>query len=254
MSVSNCLRLLPTDKPNYDFHEDDHQDNQPFPTLEHILDVVDRRCGFNVEIKYPMQRVDGTWDASFDKLCDMNKFVDIILRTILEHGRDRKILISCFHPDVCAMVALKQTRYPLLFLTQGQTDKWIKYWDPRTRSVQMATYFALSMNFLGIDVHAEDLLKDRTLIQFIKQRNLVLFIWGDDLMDKSIIKQFKLEGVDGVIYDKIDEFHCKESFVVNNSDDRKTLISIIAGSNSVDMPSISSSWTSSSNLSTNSSP
>lgn len=39
----------------YDFREDDLEDNQPFPTLQHVLEAVDPSVGFNVEIKCPMQ-------------------------------------------------------------------------------------------------------------------------------------------------------------------------------------------------------
>ncbi|KAI1305356.1 Glycerophosphocholine phosphodiesterase GPCPD1 [Halotydeus destructor] len=261
LSQLHALKLAPISKPNkqYDFLDDDDQDNQPFPTLEHILDAVDHRCGFNVEIKYPMQRQDGTFDGNWEKLgsyADLNSYVDIILKSVIEHADGREIIFSSFHPDICALVALKQSKYPLLFLTQGETDKWPSYWDPRTRSVQQAAYFAKSMGFLGINVHAEDLLKDRSLIQFVKQRDLILFVWGEDLMDKSIIKQLKIDGVDGVIYDKIDEFHSKEpAFLVSAQENRKTLLNIISSSSSGDMPNIGSSWTAgSSNMSNNSSP
>lgn len=88
----------------YDFLEDDRQDNQPFPTLEHILEAVDERCGFNVEIKYPMKRADGSWDGiACDRLYDLNDYVDIILRVLFSHAKNRHIVISCFHPDICAL-------------------------------------------------------------------------------------------------------------------------------------------------------
>ena len=90
-------------KTEYDFLEDDHQDNQPFPTLEHILEAVDTRCGFNVEIKYLMQRLDGSWDGVGDKLYDLNEYVDIILRVLFSHAKNRHIIISCFHPDICSL-------------------------------------------------------------------------------------------------------------------------------------------------------
>lgn len=246
--------LFLANKTTFDFLEDDAQDNQPFPTLEHILDVVDRRCGFNVEIKYPMQRDDGTWDGQLDKLCELNQYVDTILMSVMGHAKDRQIILSCFHPDICTMLALKQTKFPVLFLTQGKTERWQNYWDPRTRDIPMASYFAQSMELIGIDVHAEDIIKDRTLIPFVKQRDLILFVWGEDLCDKSLIKELKHEGVDGVIYDKIDEYHSKEpAFMVDTSQDRKALINIIAGSNSLDMPMNmnGSSWASS-NVSVNS--
>lgn len=235
-------------KDDYDFLEDDHQDNQPFPTLEHILQAVDSRCGFNVEIKYPMQKLDGSWDGSWDKMCDLNEYVDIILRVLFNHAKDRNIIISCFHPDICSLVAMKQTRYPILFLTQGKTEKWPAYFDPRTRDVQMATYTALSMDFTGINAHAEDLLKDRSLIEFVKSRNLILFVWGDDLNDKSVIKQLKVDGVDGVVCDKVDEFASREPlFLAESSDGKKALMNIIASTGNSDLLNGSStfSWASS---------
>lgn len=66
----------------------------------------------------------------------------------------------------------------------------------------MATFFALSTGFLGIDVHAEEILKEKDLIKFVKSHNLVLFCWGEDLNNSEIIAQLKKDGVDGVIYDK----------------------------------------------------
>ena len=91
------------EKMKYDFLEDDDQDNQPFPTLEHILKAVDPRCGFNVEIKYPMQRQDGSWDGTHDRQGDLNEYIDLILRVLFNHARDRNIIISCFHPDICSL-------------------------------------------------------------------------------------------------------------------------------------------------------
>ena len=83
--------------------KDDHQDNQPFPTLEHILAAVDEKCGFNVEVKFPMQRQDGSWEGTGDKGYDLNEYVDIILRVLFLHAKNRHIIISCFHPDICSL-------------------------------------------------------------------------------------------------------------------------------------------------------
>lgn len=143
---------------------------------------------------------------------------------------------------------MKQKRYPLLFLTQGKTEKWPAYSDPRTHDVQMAAFTALSMNFTGINAHAEDLLKDRSLISFVKSLNLILFVWGDDLNDKSVIKQLKIDGVDGVVCDKVDEFASREPlFIAGTSDDKKALINMITSTGHSDLLNGSStfSWASS---------
>lgn len=34
---------------------------------------------------------------------EMNLFLDQILRTVLRHGGDRRIVFSSFNPDVCTM-------------------------------------------------------------------------------------------------------------------------------------------------------
>ncbi|XP_029841462.2 glycerophosphocholine phosphodiesterase GPCPD1 isoform X2 [Ixodes scapularis] len=186
----------------YDFREDDLEDNQPFPTLQHVLEAVDPSVGFNVEIKCPMQFRDGTWEMDLN--FDMNQYLDIVLKTLLDFSGKRYIILSCFHPDICTMIRLKQNKYPLLFLTQGQTEKYPAYLDTRTSSVQMATYFAMCTHILGINVHTEELLKQPTLIPFVKQHKLILFCWGEDNNHSGTITCLKRKGVDGVIYDKLD--------------------------------------------------
>ena len=76
---------------------------------------------------------------------------------------------------------MKQRRYPLLYLTQGKTEKGPSYFDPRTCDIPVTTCTALSMCFTGINAHGEDLLKDRSLTEFVKARNLILFVCGHDL-------------------------------------------------------------------------
>lgn len=66
----------------------------------------------------------------------------------------------------------------------------------------MAAYLALCMDLYGVAVHAEDIIKNSTLIRFVKSKSLVLFCWGDDLNDRELIKNLKKEGIDGAIYDK----------------------------------------------------
>ena len=97
---------------------------------------------------------------------------------------------------------MKQNRYPLVFLTQGQTKKWLPFKDHRAQTVQMGAYFVLSMGILGINVHAEEFLRERSLISFVKSHRLVLFCWGEDLNKTDLIEELKEDGVDGVIYDK----------------------------------------------------
>ncbi|KAH7640459.1 glycerophosphocholine phosphodiesterase gpcpd1-like protein [Dermatophagoides farinae] len=201
------LKLRPLQrhgKECYDFDGDDVDSPHglPFASLQTVLKSVEANCGFNVEIKYPQKKINGDWEA--EKSHDLNEYVDLILQDLFLYADDRKIIISSFHPEICSMVKLKQDRYPVLFLTQGLSTKWMKYHNPLNHSIEMAAYLALCMDLYGVAVHAEDIIKNSTLIRFVKSKSLVLFCWGDDLNDRELIKNLKKEGIDGAIYDKID--------------------------------------------------
>ena len=78
---------------------DDEYD--PFPTLQTALTKIDQDCGFNIEIKYGQLMKD---DQEEDKNpMEMNIFLDQILKTVLKHGAERKIIFSSFNPDICTM-------------------------------------------------------------------------------------------------------------------------------------------------------
>nr|BAH72659.1 ACYPI005651 [Acyrthosiphon pisum] len=135
----------------------------------------------------------------------MNLFVDTILKTTFEYAGSRSIVFSCFHPDVCTMLKMKQNRYPILFLTQGVTVRYPSYADPRCHSIQNAVYHATCHDLLGVNVHSEDLLRDPLQIDIVKQAGLALFCWGDDNNCKDVANKFKKLGVNAVIYDKLDK-------------------------------------------------
>lgn len=187
---------------NHDFSDSDPLENQPFPTLQQVLESVPAQCGFNVEVKYPMKKKDGVWDGPLNRELDENEFLDIILDTIIQHAGQRHIILSSFHPDICILMRMKQNLYPVLFLTQGKTQRYTPYSDPRTCSVEKATFVANCFGFWGVNAHAEDLLKDRSLVQFVKRYGLTLFTWGEDINSTNVIHQLKNDGVDGIIYDK----------------------------------------------------
>ncbi len=55
------LKLSPIHKENvtkYEFDDSDKEDNQPFPSLRKVLEVVNKKCGFNIEVKFPQLKKD----------------------------------------------------------------------------------------------------------------------------------------------------------------------------------------------------
>lgn len=210
------------------FFDEDLEDHQPFPTLQTVLQELEQHVGCNIEIKWTMQLKDGTFELNHP--FDLNMYLDIILKVVLEYGGDRKIVFSSFNPDICAMIRLKQNKYPVVFLTQGITSKYPTYHDPRCQTVPMAMRHALAADILGINVHTEDILRDPSQVKLVKDVGLIIFCWGDDNNNKDTIQYLKRLGLHAVIYDKIDEYNAKEVkesiFLVDARESQKELIAL----------------------------
>lgn len=212
------------------FFDEELDDHQPFPTLQQALETLDSHTGFNIEIKWTMQSFDGTYELYHPT--DLNLYLDTILDVVLRYGGDRRIIFSCFNPDICQVIRLKQNKYPVMFLTIGESQIYSKYMDPRCWSIRSAAQYARMIEILGINVHTEDLLKDASLIKHGTEAGLVVFCWGDENADPATIKYLKDLGLHGVIYDKIHEYKSKEVkesiFMVEAKDSQKELIRLAA--------------------------
>ena len=53
-----------------------------------------------------------------------------------------------------------------------------------------------------MDVISDVLVQDMSLISYVKDAGLVLFVWGEGCNDKELILKFKDSRVDGIIYDR----------------------------------------------------
>ncbi|XP_063008450.1 glycerophosphocholine phosphodiesterase GPCPD1 isoform X3 [Melospiza melodia melodia] len=191
---------------------------QPFPSLQRVLESVPNDVGFDIEIKWISQQRDGQWDGNLSTYFDMNLFLDIILKTVLMNAGRRRIVFSSFHADICTMIRHKQNKYPVLFLTQGESKLYPELMDLRSRTTSIAINFAQFENLLGISVHSEDLLRNPSFIKRAISKGLVIFTWGDDTNDPDNRKKLREYGVHGLIYDRIDQ-----NTVASCEDGRKTV-------------------------------
>uniref|UniRef100_A0A1B0BC83 GP-PDE domain-containing protein n=1 Tax=Glossina palpalis gambiensis TaxID=67801 RepID=A0A1B0BC83_9MUSC len=214
------------------FSNDDLQEHQPFPQLADVLDAIDLHVGFNIEIKWSQRLQDGTMEEEFEHVVDRNLYVDCILDVVFRRAGKRHIVFSCFDPDICTMLRYKQNRYPVMFLTIGVTEKYKKYLDPRGNRIETAVFNSLAMELLGIVAHTEDLLRDPTQVNLVKNRGLVVFCWGDDNNSKDTIKMLKDLGLHAIIYDKMDVLTSKEIkqsvFLLQAKDSQKELLKLQA--------------------------
>ncbi|XP_073348363.1 glycerophosphocholine phosphodiesterase GPCPD1 isoform X2 [Pagrus major] len=185
--------------------EDEVDEHQPFPSLSQIFQAIPEHVGFNIELKWICQMKDGSWDGNLSTYFNMNTFLDTILSCVLQKGGKRRIVFSCFDPDICTMVRQKQNKYPILFLTQGISDRYPELMDIRCQTTQIAISFAQSENILGISGHTEELLKNLSYIGDAQSKGLVVFSWGDDNNDHENRRKLREQGIDGLIYDSICE-------------------------------------------------
>ncbi|XP_042359078.1 glycerophosphocholine phosphodiesterase GPCPD1 [Plectropomus leopardus] len=183
--------------------EEEIDEHQPFPSLSQIFQAVPEHVGFNIELKWICQMKDGSWDGNLSSYFNMNTYLDIILSCVLQKGGKRRIVFSCFDPDICTMVRQKQNKYPILFLTQGISDRYPELIDIRCQTTQIAISFAQSENILGISAHTEELLKNLSYIGVAQSKGLVVFSWGDDNNEHEIRRKLREQGIDGLIYDSI---------------------------------------------------
>lgn len=147
---------------NPKFFDEDLEEHQPFPTLQQVLEVLNPHIGFNIEIKWNMQLLDGSYELH--QPYHMNSYIDKILEVVLQYGGKRRIVFSCFNPDICFALRMKQNKFPVLFLTQGETEKYPPYKDPRCWNIKAAVNFCKMAEILGISAHSEDILRDNSYV------------------------------------------------------------------------------------------
>ncbi|KRZ69991.1 putative glycerophosphocholine phosphodiesterase GPCPD1 -like protein T05H10.7, partial [Trichinella papuae] len=178
----------------------------PFPTLTEVLKhrSLPTDLGFMIEVKYPQEtnsRRDNELCGNYNK---RNTYVDLIINCVFVNAGQRKIIFSSFDPDVCLMLKMKQGRYPVLFLTQGQNSRYDGYINWHTHSSDAAVRFAFVHGLAGVAFHSEELLSDIGSFQRALNLNLAAFVWGDDLDQLQHRTYFRDLHFDGVIYDRID--------------------------------------------------
>lgn len=145
------------------FFDEDLDEHQPFPPLSDVFDALDVSVGFNIEIKWNMELYDGTHEVE-RVYKNPNLYLDCILDVVLNKAGSRRVVFSCFDPDICTMLRWKQNRYPVMFLSQGISDRYVQFHDPRGDTIANAVFHANSQELLGIVAHTIDLLRDTTQV------------------------------------------------------------------------------------------
>ena len=153
--------------------------------------------GFNIEIKYPIEKKHK--HLRHLDVYECNQYIDCILECVLLHAGTRRVVFSCFDPDICILLHAKQPRYPVFFLTCSGTQNF-NYEDATCTSIRHAWTFAKAQRLQGIVAESSPILQDTSSIKRIKETGLLLFTWGDkNTLLHNVIVQKQL-GVDGTLH------------------------------------------------------
>eukprot|EP00112_Aurelia_sp_Birch-Aquarium-sp1_P007703 Seg1841.4 transcript_id=Seg1841.4/GoldUCD/mRNA.D3Y31 product="Glycerophosphocholine phosphodiesterase GPCPD1" pseudo=true protein_id=Seg1841.4/GoldUCD/D3Y31 len=181
-----------------------NDDEGLFPSLEKVLRESPKNLGIFIEMKFPMQELNGAWEADFQP--DKNKLVEKTLAVVFSHAEERRIIFGSFDPATCIMLKRKQPFYPVVFISSCENNDYPSCMDLRCRTFKMAVNFAKSEELLGISVFSNPL-KESIVEQLAdaKKEGIELFTWGGANTDKDFIKKQRNIEVTGIIYDRLHE-------------------------------------------------
>ena len=108
---------------------------------------------------------------------ELNLFVDTILSSVLSHPscRFRAVMFSSFSPEVCILVSLKQSTFPIFFL--NDSGNW-PTGDVRASSLQQAVHFAKRWALDGVVMASEPFVYAPKLIGLAKAKGLMTASYG----------------------------------------------------------------------------
>jgi glycerophosphoryl diester phosphodiesterase len=115
---------------------------------------------------------DWTMDPFF---IEANFFTDTVLLCLATHIGSRPILLSSFSPEICILLSLKQSRWPILFGNDSGN------WQPteiRASNLQEGVGFAKRWDLDGLVVTSEPLVLAPGLVGFLKGKRMVMATYG----------------------------------------------------------------------------
>ena len=196
------------------------------PSLHELFSRTPSSLRFDFEVKFPLQpKYDRNLFLQRDHF-ELNSYVDTILEAVLtelEEQPEREIVFCSFEPDVCIALMMKQARFHVLFLADGEESE--DYRDYRCFYHEGSVQFASSNGLAGISINAKTLLppergdgsvaalaaiNDTTrrycemIVRQAHHLGLKVWTWGRENSDHAFAElQRDGAGVDGVITDNV---------------------------------------------------
>jgi glycerophosphoryl diester phosphodiesterase len=120
-----------------------------------------------------------------------------VFRVVFDNARGRRLMFTCFQPEVCVALRLKQSRYPVLFLTEGLPSP-LSYGDVRCLTPQAAISHAKRESLLGFAPNAGVVLAAVDMMKAALNAGLRISTWGNPNNDPHNVRFQRELGIDMV--------------------------------------------------------
>ncbi|KAK1553341.1 hypothetical protein Q3G72_033199 [Acer saccharum] len=164
----------------------------PLCTLQEVFEEVDRSIGFNIELKFD--------DHIVYTEEELTHVLEVILKVVYEHVKDRPVIFSSFQPDAALLIRKLQSIYPVFFLTNGGSQT---YTDVRRGSLDEAINMCLAGGLQGIVSEVKVILKNPGAVKRIHESKLSLVTYGELNNVPEVVYMQRLMGIEGVIVDLV---------------------------------------------------
>ncbi|THD23339.1 to multifunctional cyclin-dependent kinase [Fasciola hepatica] len=216
--------------------DQDGIDGQPLPELNEAFRRTSTRLGFNVEMKYPRETLLGRITHALETgepvtsdlpgphnyFAQINKFCDKVLDVIWKNAGSRPVILSSFNADLCAVLRLKQSNFPVLFITRGGIPSSTEppnmmHVDLRHCNLPVALSWAHMMNLSGVvtlgqhfgstpKLHTTNEGQINALVADMQEKQLACLVYGDGVSELSFLKKATGCGLTGVIIDRVESY------------------------------------------------
>lgn len=172
-------------------------------SLERLCELLPEEIGMLVELKYPAPNVK---DALGIPYPEKNEYVDVVLSDLfgVERNQRREISFLSFDADICMLLAMKQSNYPVFLSHCEVLDKPCDEFDPRCTDVEEGLRFVKAQGFKGMMLFNEIVERKPEAVRKIVGAGYPIMTYGKRNSEVDFVrKQFEL-GVTGVIADDVD--------------------------------------------------
>lgn len=167
--------------------------NQYVPLFSDILKYTPLCLNYDLEIKYPMISELEMVNPNFSK----NEYVNALLECLLQDSiQTRSLFFSSFDPDICLYVRHKQSKYPVMLLTEGGYHEDVTMTDQRRISIIGSIEFAAANGLLGIVTDTRAVNEEITQLAF--SYGLLLMTYGGNNNSRewrSTLRNMSIHGI-----------------------------------------------------------